>query len=224
MSQMVTDALSIELPAGEHEGACGLCGVSGRGLLAANYRSTFTSAEFLHDTGLMCPSCYTMYNDGKFRYSNWACHPSGFEKLKHPDVLPWLLDFDGPYPFVLYTTSTYKKQGWIRLQRALNYSSGFVVVGWDMNLVTLQVRSVRRHADTLHQLIELGVKKGFLLSGDVPLGVLRKLPPLLKKPVLEYLTKNKDDLSWQWVVHFFPLKGYKALEEDVEVLLNEQQS
>lgn len=217
-SELVCAALNLPAPGGGYGGRCGLCGQLGEHMLVPNYRETFTGAEFVHDTRLVCPSCNAMYNDNQFRYANWLCHPGGFLKMKPGDVLATILALDGPYPFVCYTTSTYKKQGWIRLLRALNFSNQFMTVGWDMTLVHLRRDKLVARADLVHWLVGNGVKRGFLLDGTVPLGVLKHLPPATARDVIHFLAGMRRDISWQWVVHFYS-QGYEPSTTDIEAIL-----
>ena len=158
-----------------------------------------------------------MYESNEYRYANWICNPVFFKKLERDQVLSTVLTYEGSFPMALYTTSTYKKQGWIRLMKALSYSPQFLGIAWDASLLHANRTGILFFVQVIHYLEQQGVKKGFLGS-EVPPGVLRKVPAVLQLRVTRFLTRVRHNLLWQWVVNFYTSK-ISIGEYNIEAIL-----
>jgi hypothetical protein len=203
LSSLVCSAMDLDLEQGELDGTCAICGRAGPGMVQASTRETFTASEFLHDTRAFCPECNYMYNDNQFRFTCWICTPGAFTKLKHVDVLAAL--FSATVPFVLYSTTTGKKQGWIRMAQAVNLSKSYLKIGWDMELIHASESTMKQHAVVAKFMQDHDVPVHVVLaSGEVPPNLLKRIPAEDQLPLLKHVKKHAKDIAWEWVLMFFP--------------------
>ncbi len=205
LSELVAVARNVPLERGNFPGKCCMCGIEGTNLLSVTFRDTFTASEFLHDSPFICPACSYMYESNEYRYANWMCNPNEYCTLDRDQVLSAILAYSGPFPMAIYTTSTYKKQGWIRLMKALNYSPQFLSIAWDASLLHTSITNIRSLVQMVHYLEQQGIKKGFL-SNQVPPGLMRKVPGELQLQIARFLNRMRHNLIWQWVVNFYSSK------------------
>lgn len=198
LGDLITRARDPELPIPSGTGKCCMCGREGD-TVKPDFRKTFTSTEFLHATPDICPGCYHLYNTGEYRYCNFIVNDTVFTRLKKTDVIPAVLNIS-KYPCAIYTTSTYRKQGWIRLVNAITCSD-FLVIGWDMNVIRVSKQRIRDLATLSTYLRDQGFPKS-LISSRPRVNLILKLPRELQRPMTRFLTLKAGDMVWQWVVEF----------------------
>ena len=118
LSELIVEKKAIQLEKGKEKGFCSFCGKEGLNLFPLFLKKTFTRADYIHDSGLICPACKYLYETQDFRKKNWIVTNKEFSFLKKQEVLPTLLSISrSDLPFVLYSTKTYKKQGWLNLKQ-----------------------------------------------------------------------------------------------------------
>jgi len=205
VSQLINKSRKIILNDGNLEGQCGFCGISGKNLLPIELSDTFTGAEFLHGFPYICPDCWSLYRDNLYRNNIWFVSPSQFKILKHPEVLSQILQQTMEIPWACYTTSTYKKQGWIRLLvQGMNYSTESFVIGWDLNLLFLTRKEIEQYYAKAIQFQDFGLRKREMQTSNLNYKTLRTIPSNQQAPILQYLQNNKHNLKWQWILEFLP--------------------
>jgi len=203
LSTLVCSAMNLDLEQGTLEGTCAICGLKGPGMLAASTRETFTASEFLHDTRLFCPCCNYMYNENKFRFTGWVVSPGHYKILKHGEILAVALT--ASLPFALYSTTTGKKQGWIRMARSINYSREYLKIGWDMETIHTSDATLHQHAAVARFMQEHDIPlRVVLASGELPPNLLKRIPPADQLPLLKHVKHHARDIAWEWVLMFWP--------------------
>ncbi len=201
LSQLLVSTRKIPLIHGTLEGCCAFCGIKGTDLYTLQLKKTFTRADYLHDTGLICPACKHLYETQDYRKRNWLLTTNSFSFLHKSDVLPALQSLKvADLPFVIYTTSTYKKQGWLNLLNTLNYSLNRFTLAYDMQLLSLTSKQLKEHITKAEQFRLLGISKQELLSSIVNSKNLYKLTDI--RTDLSFLKSVRKNLIWKWVINF----------------------
>ena len=203
LSTLVCSAMGLDLEPGKLDGTCAICGIKGPGMVAASTRETFTASEFLHDTRLFCPCCDHMYNENKFRFTGWVVSPGYYKVLKHGEVMA--AAFTTPLPFALYSTTTGKKQGWIRMAQSINHSREYLKIGWDMEAIHVSDKTLRQHAVVARFIQEHEVPiRVVLAAGEIPPNLLKRIPPADQLPLLKHVKHHARDIAWKWILMFWP--------------------
>lgn len=104
----------------------------------------------------VCYSCYQLFKDGRFRNSCFIAVQDKVNFVKRSDILPFLVS--PIYPFVVYVTKSYKKQGWLDGMRYISLSNDLFFIHTDF------VGVVKTTYDEFVNLVEI-VKK--LLSNKI---------------------------------------------------------
>lgn len=198
LGQLCISARTPALPDATENGQCCMCGLTGPAL-KTNFKDTFTASEFLHATGWICPACYHLYENAEYRACNFIVTRDKFIKLKRPDVFPQILN-NQDYPCGIYTTNTYKKQGWIRIVNNLTLSDN-LVMAWDMKLLSISKDKLKDFIAVSTFFRDAGFPKS-TLNQTPPVSLIKKLPAELQRPAIQFLNKFQDDLNWMWIVGF----------------------
>jgi ribosomal protein L37AE/L43A len=201
LSELLAIAQHLRLTNGTEVGKCGFCGKSGSNFFLLKMKDSFTQFEYFQNSKYICPACQHLYIESKYRTNIWLCTPNEFAIIKRNEVLTKLLAITKEdCPFSIYTTDSYKKQGWLTLLRSLNYSSEKFVIGWDMLKITSSKNEVSWLKVEAEIFRSLGLTKSEILTGRISMKNLKNIADELS--VLRKLESLKPKLIWQWVVAF----------------------
>lgn len=127
-----------QCPQGDRRGRCLACGRLHDAGFAPTFSEKFTAYQFLQtfDDAILCPACRELLTNTQWRRSHWVVSASGVRWLKREDVRQLLDNVPEP-PFALYTTSTFKKHGWLCLQQHVNLSTAELRWGWDEQVLVM---------------------------------------------------------------------------------------
>lgn len=212
LGELICKGKNIDPLKGQKSGTCGACGRERKDLLLSNYRKTFTSSEYLHESDYICPFCSELYENSEYRYSNWLCDQERYKKLKKNQVLQALYEQER-FPFALYTTATYQKQGWIRMiTQGITYSKGMLSIGYDMNLIQGSIEQITRFVQIARFFRGKKIYKTAMATGIIPFNLFLTLDETIKRNFLRFIKQNGTNIVWKWILDFLPK------EEDCESL------
>ena len=201
LSSLIVHSRKIDIPQGTEKGVCAFCGLVAQDLFTLELSPSFTRSDFLHNTGYICSSCYHLYTSQEYRLSNWLCTPDSFHKLKREEVIATILSLSPEnVPFAIYTTKTYKKQGWLNLLKKLNHSSNSFIIGYDMCVLFITREKLLNFKNQAEYYRSKGLTKTEILTAKLT----HKSLDLFDNPreILKTLTELKTNLNWQWVINF----------------------
>jgi len=182
-------------------GFCSFCGKEGLNLFPLILKKTFTRADYLHDTGLICPACKHLYETQEYRKKNWIITKREFSFLKKEEVLSRVVNIRrADLPFVLYSTKTYKKQGWLNLLNTLNYSIDSFIIAYDMQLIHFTRNKLLEYKEKAEYYRSKKITKNELITGILK----NQNYTVFENPLKEekYLKKRKGNINWLWVINF----------------------
>jgi ribosomal protein L37AE/L43A len=201
LSELLVKVQHLRLTNGTEAGKCGFCGKYGSNFFKLHLEKTFTQFEYFQNSNYICPSCQYLYKESAYRTNIWLCTLNDFAIIKRNEVLSKLLAIrKEDCPFCIYTTDTYKKQGWLTLLRSLNYSSEKFVIGWDMLKIATSKIEISQLKIKAEKYRNLGLTKTEILTGRISMKNLKNIKDELS--VLRELEDLKPKLVWQWVVAF----------------------
>lgn len=210
LGELICAAKHLSPQVGQYDGMCGACGRERKDLLKSNYRDTFSLTEYLHESDYICPYCSELYENQKYRYSNWICDKNKFLKLKKYEVIESLVK-QKEVPFAFYTTTTYQKQGWIQMIiKGINYSTEFLTIGYDMILFQISRNMLLDFISRLKFLKQADISTRELLTGKVEWHSLKNIPEEKRRENIKFLSQNKKNIKWLWLIEFS--KNSKALK------------
>jgi len=210
LGELICEAKNLTPQVGQYKGMCGACGRDRNNLLKSNYRDTFSLTEYLHESDYICPYCSELYENQGYRYSNWLCDNNRFIKLKKHEVIEALIR-QKEVPFALYTTTTYQRQGWIQMIiKGINYSTEFLVIGYDMILFQISRNMLLDFITRLKFLKQAEISTSELLTGKIGFHCLKNIPEEKRREHIKFLSQNKKNIKWLWLIEFS--KNSKALQ------------
>lgn len=181
---------------------CVFCGreVSNVDSVTPNIRDTFTAYHILSHGEHACRRCNTMYEDSKYRRSNWWVKYGGYHRLETEERLSFLDRPPSP-PFLLYFTRNYRKHGWIlSVQNPVLDTDNFYLV-IDQDKVWFEREKYEELRSFSKELLDQGIPKKWVKGGCPPPSVLRKYK--LKIETVRRLKKLKGNRLWEVCVDFY---------------------
>ncbi|MEN2997777.1 MAG: hypothetical protein ABDH28_01890 [Brevinematia bacterium] len=152
----------------EIEGVCALCGPT---LSPAFYPlEEVVSDNFVYYNKVrgnkLCQRCVEMWRDDRFRRSSFLATSNGVMFIKPKEAVQFLLS--PTYPFVIYLTKTYKKQGWLEGFRNISVSSNIFYIHTDfVGCVQTTWEEVKSLLTAVEKVISNKIPKTRLVSMDV---------------------------------------------------------
>jgi len=201
LSELICSAKQIKTIPGNLTGKCAFCGKSNNQMNPLKLKDTFTSNEYIQDTGLICSPCMELYSNPEYRNNIWICYVDEFRIIKREEVIKEILNVKS-YPYAIYTTQTYKKQGWITILTKLNYSPNLIIIPCDLLLLMFNREEFISLHNKVKSFFDLGLKKIELTSGQI----IKKNTDSLKnfREILIELEKLHNNPKWEWMVSFTP--------------------
>ena len=221
LNALLVSTQNLPISEGQSTGTCAFCGQTGSNFLPFIPKETFTNAEFLHGYNFACPACAFIYNDQKtskfYRNHNWNVTQRGFRVLERAEVLDTILSLDpDEFPFAIYTTNSYQKQGFLRLLgHGLNYSHGFMTIAWDTILFQISAALIRQIMQFAGWCQTRGMYQSEMLSGNVRNLILKQIEAETGQSLafLRVLRKWSKQIPFQWVISFFPKEFQSIIEK-----------
>jgi hypothetical protein len=208
LGELACKTRGIDFPSGHEKGRCAICGVTSSSLVFLALRKTFTGAEYINDGGLACPWCNHLYEDQSYRYHNFIVTARRYLQLKPGEVLPALFSVDAAeLPFVLYTTETYQKQGYLRLaRRGVNYSLDMFTAALDTVLLYMSRATLLKDLRFIAWCMREGIYRQELLAGKPKLKTMREIEGAHgnSRQVLQRIQASWKGLNFKWAVLFMP--------------------
>lgn len=208
MPQLLFQVFNKPILNGSLKGICAFCGVQGTNFFKFQAPDTFTAAEYLHGFEMICPACNQLYQNPTYRNNNWLLTAKTFEILDRGHILSKLCMLSPEeMPFCLYTTDTYKKQGYLRLIRSgLNYNLEFITIAWDAFLLMTSLKQIKQYVHIGLWAKNQGVYQSELLSGNIRIPILREIERKFHntyqfQKLLNLLFRS---ITFQWVITFLP--------------------
>jgi hypothetical protein len=164
MLSALAQSCGIGVPGDQH-GHCTICGRFVADGHPARFSDVFTSWQHLQafTDAVLCPPCHEMLTNPLWRRANWLLSLSGVEWLQRSDIRNVVYSPPSP-PYALYTTSTFKKHGWILLQQQVNTEPSFTRWAWDERLFVVQRERLLRMMDFAEELLSRGWKRTELVA------------------------------------------------------------
>jgi hypothetical protein len=190
----------------KHVGICAICGRRQSNVIPLRLSDNFTAMEYLYQTEWMCQPCGFLLQTQTFRTSNWFVSQKEFVTLKWNEILPKLQSLTpADTPFLLYSTQTYKKQGWFLLISRLNYDREEFEIGYDMNVITLSQTRITLDSQLIRELASYKCNKTSMRKAEIPYYILKTIPDERRLILLTELGKRKNNIVWEWMLHFTEL-------------------
>jgi len=146
------------------EGRCVVCGREGGGH-KSKFSSNFTAYSLLQAGNMICPRCYTLLHDQKYRRTSWVLSEKGYQQLKRNEVIKTLLNPPEP-PFAIYLTRTGKKQGYLHLVDRVSWDRENYFIAFDDQLIPVIRSELEEMAEIARKARELKFSKSEL-RGDI---------------------------------------------------------
>jgi hypothetical protein len=200
LSDLIVSARNIKISGGDREGICAFCGRESNELYYLELSRTFTSSEYLHNTEYICWKCRHMYKTQKYRYHNWVVSKNSFFEGKRYEILPYLIESNIDPPFAVYTTTTYKKQGWIQGMNLLNYGKKYMTIMWDLKRIDVEMKWLKDKIKLFLELRDLGLIRREIRKPTIYLRINIKI----SKMKLHKLLNLENNPKWEWLVTFCP--------------------
>jgi ribosomal protein L37AE/L43A len=201
LSELLVKSQSIHLLEGDQQGYCAFCGRNGTNLFKLKLKETFTQLEYIHNSKYICSECKHLYDEPLYRMNGWICTKNEFKIVARSDMINSILQLnENDCPFAIYTTDTYKKQGWLILLCNLNFSTQQITIAWDMTKINVSKNEILTLSTFATELRTLGLYKSEILSGMLCRKSLDKFENEIS--ILRRLEELKDKIIWQWVVAF----------------------
>ena len=175
LPKLIVSLLKPELEMGNKEGTCIICSEYSDAGFPAELPKTFTAFERVYAGNIICPYCYYMLRTPDFRRRSWLVTASSFAFLGNKEeILRKLLDPPNE-PWMMYVTKTRRKHGWIKLVEKLNYSRDRYTIGYDENLLYINLNELEQVLAEVEELRRLKIPKQEILTGHYSVSSMRKL-------------------------------------------------
>lgn len=148
------------------EGSCVVCGRKTAQGHKTDYSSNFTLWSLLQAGNCICPECYELTRNQKYRRSMWVANEEEIIFFKKKDMLEHILNPPKP-PFAMYLTKTWQKQGFFKLINKVNYSRENYFTALDMEIFFVNRHVADKMASFGEELRDRGLTKKELKTGEV---------------------------------------------------------
>ena len=204
LSHLVCSSRNINSVQGDTMGNCIFCGQYSEHGHPAKLKTKFTAYQYIQSGLIICPFCYEIYNNQEYRKNMWYASEHEYKTFKRDAAKSILLDPPDP-PFVIYLTKTWKKQGWLTLMNKVNYDKDSFFVGFDYDVIFVYHDKLIKYIDLISMLLEKGVSKTELKTGQLKPRSLKKIDMDLE------LMKEVQILSGQalWALCLYICQGGK---------------
>lgn len=181
---------------GNIEGTCVVCGRETDQGLEISYSQKFTNYNLLNAGNCICPNCYELTRNQKYRRSMWVVNRNRITFFKKDKMLQHILNPPDP-PFGMYLTRTWQKQGFFKLIDKVNYSRKNFVVALDMQLIRVNLEIAKKMASIAQNLRVKKITKKELRTGRFYAHRYKDIHISEAEKVREYANQN----LWRLIIY-----------------------
>lgn len=196
ISRLVIDKSYSE----EKQGTCALCGPT----LSPSFYPLegVVSDNFVYYNKIrgakICQRCLEFWKDDRFRRSSFIATPGEVRFVKPKEVVPFLLS--PVYPFVVYLTKSYKKQGWIDGFRNISTDKSLFFIHTDfVGCVKTEEEEVKNLLTIVRKMTDSKIPKTHLL--DMNMTTYRKILELGLEEEYKIIKEYKNSQILEVVIY-----------------------